>query len=276
MKLTSRSYPHPVVGNRDDVPGAAFQATIEMTSDRLAVYVDIAINCSSATINGLVKGGDACFVAHVECGNTLFRRAYDFGAPTHRIQIPVDYLNDSVEVNVFARAMRDLSGYRVESAHLDYGRDTFEVGKSNILAVAEGQAFFIESNFDSLRSIGSIMAIHEAQEDGDVPMRADYNADKIAIILSKKDFADYKLLKPMEGALVPLTTTIVLPVLLDAIRFAREDAGGEGRWARILRRRVEDAGLKIDGDPLELAQQILELPIRRSFASARTLAERAS
>src|SRR5438045_1606850 len=98
MKLSSRSYPHPVVGNRDDVPGAAFQAALDMSTDKEAIYVDAAINCSSNTINDLVKKKDAAFVVHVECSNTLFRRAFEFHAENHRVQIPADNLNDAVEV----------------------------------------------------------------------------------------------------------------------------------------------------------------------------------
>ena len=55
MKLSLRSYPHPVVGNRDDVPGAAFQATVEMSSDKENVYIDASINCSSSTLNHLTS-----------------------------------------------------------------------------------------------------------------------------------------------------------------------------------------------------------------------------
>src|ERR1700734_3980418 len=54
MKLSTRSYPHPVVGNRDDVPGAAFQASVSMATDRETVFLDVAIKCSSSTINKLV------------------------------------------------------------------------------------------------------------------------------------------------------------------------------------------------------------------------------
>jgi len=61
MRLSSRSYPHPVVGNRDDVPSAAFQAALEMTTDKEAIYLDVAVKCSSKTINDLVKKKDAQF-----------------------------------------------------------------------------------------------------------------------------------------------------------------------------------------------------------------------
>src|SRR4051812_46145094 len=150
MKLTSRSYPYPVVGNRDDVPGAGFQAALEMSADKQLVYLDADVSCSSTSINSLIRRDEACFVLHVECGNTLFRHAFDFHNPKHRVSIPVDNLNDAVEVNVFVRAMRDSPSYRVDKAHADYGETVFDVGKGDILAVGEGQIFFIDSNFDSL------------------------------------------------------------------------------------------------------------------------------
>jgi hypothetical protein len=162
MKLSSRSYPHPVVGNRDDVPGAAFQAALEMSSDKQAIYIDATVKCSSKTINDLVKKKDASLVLHVECSNTLFRKTFEFSSGQFRAQIPADNLNDSVEVNVFAKANRNISGYKVDASHPDYGTVSFDVEKGNILAIGEGQVFYIDSQFDAMSPIGSIMEIHEA------------------------------------------------------------------------------------------------------------------
>jgi hypothetical protein len=261
MRLTNRSYPHPVVGNRDDVPDAAFQAALEMTSDKEAIYLEAVVNCSSKTINDLIKKKDANFVMHVECSNTLYRRVFEFHEGTYRAQIPADNLNDAVEVNVFARAARSISGYRVDAAHSDYGTVAFEVEKGDILAVGEGQVFYLDAPFDALSPIGSIMEIA---------------GPKILILLSKKDFAEYKLLKTMDGMSVALTTTIVLPVLIEAIHVVQAEGDDDLRWVRALKRRLEDMQLKLDDEALELAQKILELPVKRTFASARMLAENAS
>jgi hypothetical protein len=276
MRLSSRSYPHPVVGNRDDVPGAAFQAALEMTSDKEAVYLDATVKCSSKTINELVKKKDASFVLHVECSNTLYRKVFEFHDGSYRAQIPSDNLNDSVEVNVFAKANRDISGYRVDAAHADYGSVAFDVENGDILAVGEGHIFYLDAPFDALSPIGSIMEIHEAHQDGDMPMEVDYNGSKIQIVLSKRDFADYKLLKTNESLLVALTTTIVFPVLIEAIGIVKDEGDDDLRWVRALRRRIESMGLNLDGDPFELAQDILELPVKRTFTAARMIAEGAS
>src|SRR5215471_9413422 len=251
MKLSSRSYPYPVVGNRDDVPGAAFQAALEMTSDKQAVYLDAQIKCSSKTINDLVKKGDASFVIHVECSNTLYRKAFEFDEQTHRVQISSDSLNDAVEVNVFTRVKKNLSGYRVDKAHSDYGNVSFTVEKGDILAVGDGHVFYVEAPFDALSPIGSIMQITETQKDGDQPMQVQYGGQKILIELSKKDFEDYKRLKATEGVSTALTMGIVLPVLVDAIYFLQQsDEDDDLRWVRSLKRRIDSVGMKLEDDPL--------------------------
>ena len=104
MKLAERSYPHPVVGNRDDVLNAAFQASIEMSSDKENIYLDIKINCSSSTINDYLKTGEICYLLHVDCSNTFFRKSYKFAENSFRQTIASENLNDLVEVNVFAIA----------------------------------------------------------------------------------------------------------------------------------------------------------------------------
>jgi hypothetical protein len=276
MRLSERSYPHPVLGNRDDVPGAAFQATLEMSSDRQFAYIEVNISCSCKVINSLLAAGDAAFVMHVECSNTLYRQAFEFHEYSRRVSIPCDNLNDAVEVNVFIHAAKTITGYRVLEAHPDYGETAFDVLHGDILAIAEGQIFHIESSFDSLKRIGSIMQINESPKEGDHPMEASFEGDKIVIYLCKADFADYKLLKRQEGLLSPLTTTIVLPILLEAITIWREESLGaeDGRrWVRALTHRIDTLGLAAESQALTLAQKLLELPVKRALSSYRMLAE---
>lgn len=276
MKLSARSYPHPVLGNKDDVPNAGFQASLEMTTDKQSVYITAEIACSCATLNSLLANADAAFVLHVECSNTMFRRAYQFNETSHRISIPADCLNDAVEVNVFMSAINRIPAYRIPEAHSDYGAAVFDVRRGDVLALSEGQVFHIESSFDSLRRIGSIMQINESPKDGDLPMETSFEGDKIVIFLSKSDFADYKLLKLNESVSAPLTTTIVLPVLVEALHILNEEDGGfddNRRWVRALAQRIKSLNLQNETQPLVLAQRLLEMPVKRALSSSRIHAE---
>ena len=283
MKLSRRSYPHPVVGNFDDVPGAAFQATVEMSADKDNIYLDANIQNSSATIRGLVETARAVYAVHVECTNTLFRRAFEFREESKRIAIRADQLNDAVEVNVFAVATRDASGYVVDKAHADYEGSAFDVKKSDIIAVGEGRVFSVESSFDVLGRIGSIMQIDVAAEEGDLPMRVDFLGEKIRIILSREDFKAYKLMRHDEALSSVLTTTIVVPALLETLHYIHnEDGNGDTetlealRWYRVLTRRIEELGLKGECEKLTQVQMLLELPVKRALVTACNLAESSS
>jgi hypothetical protein len=250
-----------------------------MSTDRQSVYVSAEVACSCKVLNSLLAAGRAAFVLHLECSNTLFRRAYEFRDPQHRISIPTDNLNDAVEVNVFASATDRILDYRIPESHPDYADAVFDIRRGDILAVGEGQVFHIESDFDSLSRIGSIMQITESPKDGDIPMEPDFNGEKIVIFLSKNDFADYKMLKHHEGVRGPLTTTIVLPVLVEALHVLKEESDGMDdtrRWVRALARRIEDVGLNAEMQPLLLAQSLLELPVKRALSSSRMLAEASS
>lgn len=277
MRLSERSYPHPVVGNRDDVIGAAFQATVQMTADKDLVYLDVTIQNSSKTLEQLVEAGKATYAVHVECTNTLYRRAVRFSVKLTHLQIPADHLNEAVEVNVFAVAARDVSGYVVEGAHPDYTGAAFSVKAGDILAVTDGRVFVVETTVDALAKIGSIMQIDSAPGDDDVPMTLDFSGDKIRILLSKDDFKTYKLMRHDESISSVLTTAIVLPALVETLHYMMTDADDDPdnfpRWRRVLTRRLEDLGIRLEGECLATAQTLLELPVKRALLSSYNMAE---
>jgi hypothetical protein len=271
MKLSHRSYPHPVVGNADDVLEAAYQATVEMTSDKENIYLSTKTLCSSTTLSKLIKSGDATFVVHVECSNTLYRQAHEFTTPEYQFQIPRNELNDDVEVNTFIRALKDMPTYRIDGAHPDYGSATFDVKAGDVLAVGEGYVFTIESNFDSMSRIGSIFKLQPSSEDGDQPMRMNPNGDKLIVILSKPDIKVYNDLKYQAHLLPMLASVLVLPILTEALHLLQEAGGEEDsrRWVRVLTRKLKELGLENKPDEeLITAQKLLELPIRRAFSVA--------
>src|SRR5205823_1263343 len=99
----------------------------EYVSDKQYYYIDATVVCSSKSLVKHIEQGAASYVLHVECGNTLFRQAFDFSETTKRFSIPASQLNGTVEINCFIRAVQAIDKYRVDGAHEDYGKTTFEV-----------------------------------------------------------------------------------------------------------------------------------------------------
>lgn len=278
MRLIDRSFPHPVVGNRDDVTGAAFQMSLHVSSDRDFFYIECAAECSSKTLRGMLKKKQAKYCIHVECSNTLYRHAFSFVDDAKRLDIPARLLHGNVELNAFIVSMVEMPNYRPDDAHPDYGKARFPISHGDVLAVGEGLSFDAEQEYDALRRVGSIMQIVESNEDADHEMKVEFNQPKIVIVLSKSDFKTYSKLKQIKDLQSHLTTTIVLPVLAEALRIITADAEQyEGlRWCEILQHRTEAEGLASADDPLKVAQVLLDNPIRRALATAETYALRAS
>lgn len=275
MKRRERSYPHPVLGNGDDVPGAAFQTSIAMSTDNQMLYIDVDATCSCRSMNEMIRERKAAFVAHVECGTTFYRKAYTFFENSAQIAIPSDALADVVEVNTFIRAVETITAYNIPEIHPDYQDAVFKIEKGDILGIGDGYTFSLDNNYDALSNVGSIMQINESDRNDGAPMEADFWQDKIVIYLSKRDFKDYRLLRQHKELADTLTTTIVLPVLMEAIKQIKSapDLKESCRWATVLERRIERLKLNLDDQELILAQKLLEAPVRRTLAAAKMLAE---
>jgi hypothetical protein len=229
----------------------------------------VTVACSSESLARLIDKGSASYVLHVECGNTLYREAFDFAEQNKRIDIPANKVNGTTEINCFVRATKDLEKYRVDGAHDDYGSTTFQVRTGDILAVGEGQTFEAESQ-DTLRRIGSIMVIEESARSDEHPMEVQFANNRIRIMLCKPDFARYRELKSIPVLASHLTTTIVLPVLTESLHLIQEGTAEleDLRWYRNLETRMNDLGLRDQDELLTTAQILLDMPIRRAFASA--------
>jgi hypothetical protein len=208
----------------------------------------------------------------------LFRRSYDFAEKSTRVSIPASDLNDLVQVNGFIRATVDIPGYKIAGAHEDYDDASFDISTGDILAIGEGQVFDAENVYDSLHRVGSIMVIEESQKSGEHAMEVDYNADKIRIFLCKSDFKAYSKLKLIPNLTRHLTTTLVLPVLIEALHYIEDAADGLAgyKWYRVLDHRVNVLNVAGEPDALAKAQGLLELPIRRALAAAETYVTSAS
>ncbi len=277
MRISSRSFPHPVVGNGDDVPAAEFQAAYDFSSDKTTFYLKATVACNSKSVLKLIEKGKACYTLHVECSNTLYRKTYDFTAAEYPVALPATEVHDDIEVNAFVRATAAVPRYKVDGAHDDYGDATFDVRPGDILAVADGQVFDASQKADPLRRVGSLMLVQPSGQAGDHPLLYDTNGDRILILLCESDFADYAAMKATPLLTDHLTTTLVLPVLVEVLHdLADEEEPGEQKWKTLLRQRM--AGMKLlpaGIDTLVKAQRLLDLPIRRALRSAKTQLDKA-
>lgn len=265
MKVNAKSYPHPVLGNGDDL-GGSFKVELPYELSRDAVVLHPSFSLRNSAIEELLKKGKASFIAEVECRGTFYRRSFQIGVQNESISIPAKLLRERVAVSFFVCATRDLEEYKPSEPHSDYEGAQFDVEAGDVLAVGGLSSFIAEKAFDPLRPpISSFMSIMEGnQHEG--PMEIDYEADKITIVLSKADWKSYvgvRGQKPVQGI---LHSAVVLPALVDAIHKIHTSPGEYERlnWFGRLDAILEAKKLQ-DKDPFEAAQRILDNPSSRSF-----------
>lgn len=99
-------------------------------------------------------------------------------------------------------------------------------------------------------------------------MQLEPNEDKLRILLCKADFDAYLQMKDVPKLTSLLTTTLVLPALMEAIAILDGNDVPDTKWANRLQARLDSENLGSGRTSLERAQSLLNLPIRRALASA--------
>jgi len=273
MKVNLKSYPHPVLGNENDIGGSfAVEFHYELGKDEIIINPTFALK--NRTIEGLLKKGKASFVAEAECRSTFFRKSFSTRKPAERFSIPSKAVREQVTVGFFICADEDIADYRPEESHPDYKGLGFDIEKGDIIAAGGYCSFIAEKSFDPLRPpVSSFMSIMEGSNH-EGPMEIDYEAEKITIILSKADWKDYLDVRGHKLAEGILHASVVFPVLTDAIHQVQhgESDYSDRNWFGRLEAILEAKSL-VQKDPFIAAQKILENPATRSFQGIGSLLE---
>ncbi len=270
MKVSTKSYPFPVLGNLDDISGI-FSPAMDYTLEPSQVTLDCTFELENETIEGLIDTGDASFYVQLECPSTFYRRTYSSSERSLRIELVAGDLRDKVNVTFLVCSNVQIPEYSPVGVHPDLAGEPSYVEVGDVLADG-GVGFFIaDKTFDPLKApISSFMKINKGSAKTG-PMVIDYEDEQIIIVLSEEDYDRYLYVKNYAPNI--LHSSLVLPALTDVLytmkydRKAHEDQPWYARLQQII---VQQ---KIDmSEPIVAAQQILGQPLQRSFDEIKKVA----
>ena len=270
MKVSTKSYPFPVLGNLDDISGI-FSPSMDYTLEPNQVILDCNFELENETVEKLIENGDASFYVQLECPSTFYRRTFISSEKSLRIEVPAGDLRDKVNVTFLVCSNVQIPEYNPVGVHPDLEGEPSYVEAGDVLADG-GVGFFIaDKTFDPLKApISSFMKINKGTF-ANGPMVIDYEDEQIIIVLSEEDYDRYLNVKGF--APNTLHSSLVLPALTDVLytmkydRKAHEDQPWFGRLQQII---VQQ---KIDiNEPIVAAQQILGQPLQRSLDEIKTVA----
>lgn len=271
MKVNAKSYPHPVLGNGDDL-GGSFKVELPYELGRDEIVLNPTFYLKNQAIEDLLKKEKASFIAEVECRSTFYRKSFSTRKQIDRFSIPAKALRERVSVGFYVCADQDIKGYKPSEPHPDYEGSLFDVEAGDVLAVGGFCSFIAHKSFDPLRPpVSSFMSIREGSHH-EGPMQIDYETEKITVVLSKDDWKNYLEVRGQKGAEGILHGAIVLPVLVDAVHQVQNgntDYDGMAWYGRL--EAILDAKGLSEKDAFESAQKILDNPAARTFRGIESL-----
>ncbi|HMG83711.1 MAG TPA: hypothetical protein VK559_11795 [Ferruginibacter sp.] len=266
MIYNNRNYPHPILGINDDFRTATISVELSVSSDRNIIEVRPLFILENKDVRDLIDQTKASYVSHVYCRGTMFREIF---RTTHNlsepIRIPASKLNGEVEIDFFICSNQKIIDYKNDDFNQEYGNTRFSLEKADIIAFAGKGKFYANKSPEELKAISSIMNVLCTQK-SNKPMSLDFSGNRITLMLCKEDYGNYKLLKNNPECFGLILSSMVLPALIETLHFLTTEEAEEFRekpWSKILNN-IKD---KSKGTCLEIAQNILEMPLKRTLDS---------
>lgn len=274
MRPSNGLAPYPILASfRDDYLDSTFSSDVECAPGPRNVSVSCRFELYDEGLRSLIDKGLACYLLHVECGVTSYRRVFKSQVPILRVSIPLDSAIGTIDVCTFVAATQDIEGYTNTAFHPDYSGLSFDVPKGGILAIADACSLQIEETNDEDVPPSLIRAARaDHDEPADVQVSTDAN-DYIVIRLNPRTYDLY--LRQGNGPLADVIFSLILLPALQTVlsRMAQGDEDADKDWYKSIQATVESYGIALqdmspddpDKSPMAVAQMIFDDPVARAL-----------
>ncbi|MGM9666110.1 MAG: hypothetical protein ACI3XX_06195 [Eubacteriales bacterium] len=237
---------------------------------------------NSETINSLFDEGKIGVSLIVECSKTAFRKSYPMTREGHDVILRKVDFTEKVDVSMFAYAKEDFT-FSSNELDEDYAGIDFEIEKYDILGAYDG--FNIRFKHDEtennlVQSIFSVTIDHE-MDDGSYIVDCGIGK-KIGIIMSEKDYKNYKIIYTVPTYKEVFFNMILIPALIEGLSLCKifledeskdlEDVGNQYIWFRSIQnsyKKLNGADFSLNEfkqmSPVLLAQSLLGKPLGESL-----------
>lgn len=261
MATSDISFPHPVLGNGDDISIGEIspQVSYEISDEAITLTL-YGLTSGHHRVDQMVQDGDATWHVRIQCSRTYMRESFATNKQTLELRLRGEDYEGFVDVEVSVVAQKEIVDYRPEGIHEDYEDEKFLLRSGDVIGVGPTFRFLVDKVYDPLKApVSSLVRITEG-EHPDGPFTVTYDDDLIVVSLSKSDWHEYAGVRDRVPTVVH--SAIVLPALAEAIRTINQhtDTLWGGRLKDLLQANNIDQSA-----PLAAAQEVLASPITRTF-----------
>ncbi|ALC05557.1 hypothetical protein CDES_05615 [Corynebacterium deserti GIMN1.010] len=267
MAITIGSFPHPVLGNQDDVSSLFALQDAHYRSDVDDIEISFRLINEDQDLHRLIDTEAAELKVRWDCPVTMStgylevdvaRRHHD--GSSYRAWLDQRLVRDDVQIDVFVVAARNLSDFSWSNQHPDYGRDRFEIRKGDVLADGGSFSIRVGKLYDPLNPpIGSCFRV--TKEPGlKKGVKIDFSADDQVVILVSEAVAEG--LSGLSHRPDLQISLLIFPALMETVSFIQKTQSDESAenledkaWFQTVNSLIES--LDSDSSPFGIAQELL-------------------
>ncbi len=226
MRIGNKIFPYPILNSNQNNSGyekVGIRFTVELDEsenliieNEMIVLKNAVIETDSEYLISMYRNESVKFACLVSCSDSIYRRSFEIGLEPTTIRIPLSDLKNRVEISAFGYVVTKNLYYESSEFHEDYHGYKFLLEKSNILATDDGYNFDIKVDDAKDNRVDSIFTITK-DEENQKNVTFEINQNRIVIYLGKNAFSNYEALKTTNTTQNILFSTILVPVLSEAL-----------------------------------------------------------
>ena len=278
MSQNNLAYPYPVLtAYSDDVQPALVEENVQVgemqINDNNDYVLPLTLILEDQQLLQLITDGKAEYTFDINCPASLYRRCINSNHNEVKIDFPFKRVSGVVKIRPYVIAKTAFS-YQNSAFHPDYGNESFEIEKGDVLAIFNEITYDFEINYNQLKAFSSIMFIRKSEDENERDIHYLMDEPKIVIVLPVDKFDQYNQFKAdpqyTNAVHASLAQNALLAVLMQT-DWNDEDPQ-EPLWKRTIRYRVAHEEELMPYKDLTnrenlviIAQKLLGDPIQRMF-----------
>lgn len=285
MEIRNRLFPYPVLCmENDDYIGSTFDVQFSQTEELKDIVLQFEVELDNDELLDLIRQGKADYLVHIECSNTSFRKVLRNEGKKFEYRLPKAKVNKEVFLVGMVVAKQTVTIFYSSAFNEDYD-EPVDFEKGFILAYRNLPRIVVLKNYEELASDDAFFSIvcKNNGQDIDEPVTFDLNGDKIKIYVSEQIYNEYvkfhtnPVMKPL------MISMLVMPALTYVIEEVRNndiETYIACYWYQRIKKSCELQGKRFEEDiiygdatSIEIAQEMLQLPIGKAFRNLSVVVE---
>ena len=281
MEIRNRLFPYPVLClENDDYVDSTFDVRCDVKEELANLVLDFeCILDGNEELNWLIREGLAEFVIHIECTYTAFRTIIKTSGKNITYRIPKSRVN--VEINLVGAivASKKICAFRCKHLNEDYRDEDISFERGAILAYSNMPRVFVTKNYEELAGDNKYFTIIrrvKTEQNEQNPVSYDIDGAKIKILVDEEIFDEYARYRNNANMESLTGTLLVMPAIIYMIEILRNEGTEKYKayyWYQKISNACKLQSVDFEADlifsdsktAVEIAQDLLKLPINRAF-----------